>query len=456
MTVSRLRAPSGPRSSAHRHAPSEEDGQALILLLGVLMAVLVGAFVIGSLASAFGARGAQQRAADLGALAAARRMRELQPRLFEPAKIDGVVNVRHLERARYLAAGRTAGEAVARANGADAVAVSFPGADPIAPIRVRVAVGAPVALRVGDAAHRVDVEASADAELVAAADPVPSAPEGDEYAGPLAYRDGKPMRPDVAQWYDRMAAAARADGVSLVVVSGFRSNAEQARLFAAHPDPKWVARPGTSLHRLATELDLGPAGAYGWLQANSERFHFTQRYAWERWHYGFTLSPGSTKALSARRDRDGDGGSGGAMPSFVPAQYAAPISRASQRWSVSATLLAAQLYQESKFNPFARSPVGAQGIAQFMPDTARSYGLGNPFDASAAIDAQAHMMRDLLRQFGSVRLALAAYNAGPARVKGCGCVPPFPETLAYVATILGLMGGAGDEALTGLEVRLVR
>jgi soluble lytic murein transglycosylase-like protein len=69
-------------------------------------------------------------------------------------------------------------------------------------------------------------------------------------------------------------------------------------------------------------------------------------------------------------------------------------------------------------------------------------------------------MRDLLRQFGAVPLALAAYNAGPAPVAGCGCVPPFPETRGYVARILGLMGGAGEPAAggdgPGLIVRLVR
>ena len=127
------------------------------------------------------------------------------------------------------------------------------------------------------------------------------------------------------------------------------------------------------------------------------------------------------------------------------------------RWNVSAALLAAQLYAESNFNPFAVSRVGARGIAQFMPGTARSYGLANPFDAAASISAQAHLMRDLLRRFGSVALALAAYNAGAGAVERCGCVPPYPETQAYVARILGLMGGAS--ALppgASFEVRLVR
>jgi soluble lytic murein transglycosylase-like protein len=153
--------------------------------------------------------------------------------------------------------------------------------------------------------------------------------------------------------------------------------------------------------------------------------------------------------------RPGDGRS--AVPSFVPAAYRDAIARAAGRWNVSASLLAAQLYAESGFNPLAVSPAGARGIAQFMPGTAHSYGLREPFDAAASISAQAHLMRDLLRRFGTVPLALAAYNAGPGAVAGCGCIPPYPETRAYVARVLGLMGSAGEvvRGAPELEVRLV-
>jgi hypothetical protein len=259
----------------------------------------------------------------------------------------------------------------------------------------------------------------------------------------------------VALAFDRMAAAAREEeaGLFLLVTSGFRSDAEQARLFAAHPDPKWVAPPGESLHRYATELDLGPPAAHGWLGANAGRFGFVQRYAWEPWHYGYTRSPGSSSVGFGARG--GDGRATRAVQSFVPARFAALIIRAAQRWSVSAQLLAAQLYAESGFNPFARSPAGAEGIAQFMPGTAEAMGLLDPFDPAAAINAQAHLMHDLLGRFGSVPLALAAYNAGPGAVAGCGCIPPFPETRAYVTKILGLLGGAAGIGLGEMEVRLV-
>jgi len=429
---------------------SSERGQALLLLVAAMCAALVAALVLGGIARGLGAKGRDQQAADLAALGGARAMRASYDRLFAPAFVGRRPNPAHLERGAYLAAARARALATARLNGAERVEVAFPDGDTFAPTRIRVTVRDPAVVEVGDRRRDAAVEAVAEAQLAPGAVTSLGAGAGD-YRGPLAYRQGKPMRPDVALAFDRLAAAAARDGVSLVVVSAFRSDAEQARLFAAHPDPRWVARPGTSLHRLGTELDLGPASAYGWLAAHAPAFHFVQRYSWEPWHYGFTLNAGSTSVGAG-----GDGRAG--LPSFVPPAFAAPIAAAAQRWNVSAALLAAQLYAESGFNPSAVSPAGAQGIAQFMPGTARSLGLADPFDATKAIDAQGHLMRDLLRRFGSVPLALAAYNAGPGAVSACGCVPPYPETQAYVTRILGLLNGAGDSAglATGLDVRLVR
>ena len=165
-----------------------------------------------------------------------------------------------------------------------------------------------------------------------------------------------------------------------------------------------MAPPGHSLHRCATELDLGPESAYGWLAANASGFGFVQRYSWEPWHYGFDAGPppcsdagdGSAPAAASAGRGDGALSGGAGLPGFVPARFRAPLLRAAARWNVSAALLAAQLMAESNFNPFATSPAGAQGIAQFIPGTAAAYGLADPFDPDEAIDAQAHLMSDLL------------------------------------------------------------
>ena len=79
----------------------------------------------------------------------------------------------------------------------------------------------------------------------------------------------------------------------------------------------------------------------------------------------------------------------------------------------------------------------------------------NPFDPDAAIDAQAHLMSDLLKRFRSIPMALAAYNAGPGAVSACSCAGPYAETRAYVARILALLDGAGAALAPPLEVRLV-
>lgn len=97
------------------------------------------------------------------------------------------------------------------------------------------------------------------------------------------------------------------------------------------------------------------------------------------------------------------------------------------------------LFQESGFKADVVSRAGAQGIAQFMPDTAATVGLHNPFDPLQAIEASARLLADLARQFGNLGLAAAAYNAGPRRIQDWlakkGKLPE--ETQHYVRTITG-------------------
>jgi len=445
-----------------------QEGQALILALGGSLVLIAIALALVAIAGAVTGKGRAQRAADLTAISAARSMRDDLGRLLSPpTRPNGTPNPRHLSKAAYLARARSAALEIAAANGVarQRIRISFPDTGSFAPVRVEAVVLAELAIG-GD---RGEVEATAVAEAGAGAAAGSSATRmasGGGYGGPLVLRQGEGMRPDVAAAFDRMAGAASRDGLVLIVNSGFRSDAEQAALFAANPDPRWVAPPGQSLHRCATELDLGPESAYGWLAANADRFGFVQRYSWEAWHYGFEDGPapcspageaGASIAPGAGIRADGALAGSGGLPSFVPPRFRGALLAAAARWNVSAALLAAQLMAESNFDPYAVSPAGARGIAQFIPSTAASYGLRDPFDPDAAIDAQAHLMSDLLRQFGgSPQLALAAYNAGPGAVEGCACVPPYPETRAYVTRILALLGGAGALAVPVFDVRLIR
>jgi hypothetical protein len=435
-----------------------QDGQALPLALGGAFALIAAALVLVAIAGAITGKGRAQRAADLAAVSAARSMRDELPSLLSPSRLpSGGPNPRHIEKTTYLARARAAAIAAARANGVSAarLRVSFPDGDSFAPVRAEAVITAAIEVGAGAAQTEASAVAEAGAPSSSSGESPTAMASGGGYSGPLVYRQGHGLRPDVAAAFDRMAAAA---GIALIVNSAFRSDAEQAALFAAHPDPTWVAPPGHSLHRCATELDLGPETAYGWLAANAGHFGFVQRYSWEPWHYGYDAGPapcsqaGNTVGASGA----GDGALAGAsLPAFVPAEFRGMITGAASRWNVSAALLAGQLMVESGFDPNAGSPAGAQGIAQFIPSTAAAYGLRDPFDPAEAIDAEAHLMSDLLRQFGSPQLALAAYNAGPAPVEACHCVPAIPETQAYVTRILALLGGAGAIATPAFEVRLV-
>lgn len=92
---------------------------------------------------------------------------------------------------------------------------------------------------------------------------------------------------------------------------------------------------------------------------------------------------------------------------------------------------------ESNFDPSAVSGVGAQGLMQLMPETAADLGITNPFDPQQNVAAGARYFAEQYDAFGDVRLALAAYNAGPGNVQAYGGVPPFEETIGYVDRIAG-------------------
>jgi hypothetical protein len=114
---------------------------------------------------------------------------------------------------------------------------------------------------------------------------------------------------------------------------------------------------------------------------------------------------------------------------------AALVVRIAREERVDESQFLALVYQESRFNPCAKSSAGALGLAQLMPGTARDLGV-NPYDIEQNLRGGARFYRQQLDYFGgNISLALAAYNSGPGNVQKYGGIPPFRETQSYVAAI---------------------
>lgn len=123
-------------------------------------------------------------------------------------------------------------------------------------------------------------------------------------------------------------------------------------------------------------------------------------------------------------------------PDAGPPLWRAHVAALAARYDLSPLLLEAVVWQESRWNPQAVSPAGARGLAQLMPATGRQLGV-DWRDPAANLEGGARYLRQQLDRFGGdVEKALAAYNAGPARVERAGGVPAIRETREYVAAIM--------------------
>jgi len=117
-------------------------------------------------------------------------------------------------------------------------------------------------------------------------------------------------------------------------------------------------------------------------------------------------------------------------------QYYEIIVSAATRHEVEPSLVMAIIHTESRYNPKAISPKGAQGLMQLMPRTAESLGVEDAFDPEQNIDAGVRYFKKMLKKVkGDRELAIAAYNAGLRNVQQYGGIPPFPETLDYVRKV---------------------
>lgn len=137
------------------------------------------------------------------------------------------------------------------------------------------------------------------------------------------------------------------------------------------------------------------------------------------------LTSANPKSRAAVKDR-----------SFKESLYEPLIREAEARYRLPPRLLQALVWAESRFDPMAISPAGAAGLAQLMPATARELGVRNRHDPAQNIDGGARYLKQLLDRFGSIHLALAAYNAGPGTVSRAGGIPRNRETPAYVRSVL--------------------
>ena len=117
------------------------------------------------------------------------------------------------------------------------------------------------------------------------------------------------------------------------------------------------------------------------------------------------------------------------------------IGEAARREGLSSDLVRAVIQKESAGLPCAVSPVGAMGLMQLMPGTAKQLGVRDPYNARQSVDAGSRYLRELLDRYdGDLTRALGAYNAGPGQVDSYGGVPPFAETRGYVGKILKMLG----------------
>ena len=144
---------------------------------------------------------------------------------------------------------------------------------------------------------------------------------------------------------------------------------------------------------------------------------------------GSTAQTTSTTSASA---------STGTTNTPVSGNFANLINQAAQKYGVDAGLVKSIIKAESNFNPNAVSKAGALGLMQLMPGTARGLGVSNALDTAQNIDGGVHFLSNLLKHYnGNVRLAVAAYNAGPGAVDKYDGVPPYQETQTYVNRVLG-------------------
>ncbi len=125
-------------------------------------------------------------------------------------------------------------------------------------------------------------------------------------------------------------------------------------------------------------------------------------------------------------------------------RYQTEIDRAAKESGLDSALIVSVIKAESSGDPNAVSPAGASGLMQLIDSTASQYGVSDRFDPAQNVSGGARYLKDMLDRYGSLKLALAAYNAGPGNVDRYGGVPPFDETNRYIDKVIGFLDELND------------
>lgn len=175
-----------------------------------------------------------------------------------------------------------------------------------------------------------------------------------------------------------------------------------------------------------------------------------------------SIDPQRTNDIQTDQDNSGTGNENGNTglssdpcgPSpFGPAAIRDLVVASADKHGVDRSLATAIAWAESRFNQVRNSPRGARGTMQLMPATAQRYGVRDVCDAASNIDGGVRYLRSLIDQFGNPLLAAAAYNAGEQPIYDHHGVPPYPETVAYVAAILNYQLGLQPPRVKGATLQ---